>query len=332
MSKHRVVLVCPGRGSYTDKSRGSLPAKHAWVEKADALRGEYGLEPLSELDAAPRFDPSRHLRPAHASALIYLLSMLDGAEAMRDHRVVGIVGNSLGWYTTLALGGALSFEDGFRLVQEMSLLQEDISPGGQLIYPQIDETWRRDPDRVASVESALASSGGGAFHSIHLGGYAVLAGSEAGVDHLMRTLPPVQMGSAKYPIRLAKHGPYHTPLAAEVAHRARKKLQDMKFRAPKTTLIDGRGVRFTPWSTDPAELRDYTIEAQIKAPYDFSRSVQVSLRELAPARLVLPGPGNTLGGVCAQIVIAEGWRGITDRAAFDAVQASEDPILVSMRR
>jgi hypothetical protein len=47
---------------------------------------------------------------------------------------------------------------------------------------------------------------------------------------------------------------------------------------------------------------------------------------------VLPGPGNPLGSIAGQIVIAEGWRGIRSRSDFDATQQSPVPIVHSMRR
>jgi acyl transferase domain-containing protein len=129
-----------------------------------------------------------------------------------------------------------------------------------------------------------------------------------------------------------QHGPYHTPLVQGVADRAREQLARLQFEAPRVTLVDGRGVRHTPWSTDPRDLLEYTLGAQIVTPYDFALSVRVALREYAPDHLVAPGPGNTLGGVAGQILIAEGWRGIRERADFDRVQQGEQPILVSMRR
>jgi hypothetical protein len=42
--------------------------------------------------------------------------------------------------------------------------------------------------------------------------------------------------------------------------------------------------------------------------------------------------GNTLGGVCAQVLIALSWRGLASRADFEAVQASAQPVLESLRR
>jgi [acyl-carrier-protein] S-malonyltransferase len=92
------------------------------------------------------------------------------------------------------------------------------------------------------------------------------------------------------------------------------------------------GRRWTPWSTDPAALRDYTLREQVTTPFRFAVSVRVALREEAPDVLVLPGPGNSLGGICGQLIVAEGYRGIRSREDFEAVQRSESPIVLSMHR
>jgi hypothetical protein len=101
---------------------------------------------------------------------------------------------------------------------------------------------------------------------------------------------------------------------------------------PSLTLIDGRGARWSPWSTDPDALRDYTLGEQVTTPYRFATSIRVALREHAPDVLVLPGPGNSLGGVCGQLIVGEGYRGIDSREAFEAAQRSDSPVVLSMRR
>jgi [acyl-carrier-protein] S-malonyltransferase len=336
----RAVLACPGRGSYAAASLGSLPMDHPWVIRAEQLRANYGLEPLIDLDRAERFDPSRHLQPVHASPLIFLASMLDAEAAVTDHHVTAVIGNSLGWYTALAVAGALPFEDAFRLVQEMAILQQEPlpsgGPGGQVIYPLADAAWRPDPQLRAAVTAALAEpavNGDGHVHeSIDLGAYAVLAGDEAGVARLLGRLAPVRVGERIFPLRLSQHGPYHTPLVAHVAEAAAKRLGDLDWRAPSATLIDGRGARWTPWSTDPVALRDYTLGEQVTTPFRFAASVRVALREEAPDLLVLPGPGNSLGGICGQLIVAEGYRGIGSREDFEVVQRSEAPVVLSMHR
>jgi [acyl-carrier-protein] S-malonyltransferase len=335
----RAVIVCPGRGAYTAASLGSLPAGHPAIERAEELRAAYGLEPLLELDGAAAFDPARHLRPANASPLTFLASMLDAETAVADHAVTAVVGNSLGWYTALAVAGALEFEDAYRLVQEMAILQEDPlpsgGPGGQLIYPLTDATWRPDPELRAAVSAALANGNHGSGHvheSIELGGYAVLAGDEAGMTQLLRSLPATRVGERLYPLRLALHGPYHTPLVAHVAAAARERLAELDWRPPRFTLVDGRGARWSPWSTDPDALRNYTLGEQVTTPFRFATSVRVALREHAPDVLVLLGPGNSLGGICGQLIVAEGYRGIDSREAFESAQRSAEPLVLSMRR
>lgn len=328
----RALYVCPGRGSYTEASLGSLPTDHPHVTAAEAFRAERGLEPLLALDGAERFEPARHLRPANVSALIYVVSMLDAERARTEYHPVCVTGNSMGWYTALAVAGALSFSEGFRLVQEMSLLQEEGEPGGQVIYPLVDAEWRRDPAATSAIEAALASSNGEAMPSIDLGGYAVLAGSPKGVSHLLKSLPKVTLGKLSYPFKLAQHGPYHTPLATGVVARAAHVLTGLDLRAPELPLVDGRGVRWSPWSTDLDALRAYTLDTQVQTPYDFTRAVRTALREWAPERIVLPGPGNTLGGISGQILLAEGWRGLGSRDDFAALQDSDEPLLVSMAR
>jgi [acyl-carrier-protein] S-malonyltransferase len=328
----RAVITCPGRGSYTEKSMGTLPGDHPFVEIAEQLRREAELPSLLELDRAERFSGAVHLRPANVSALIYLICALDCERARREHDVVAIAGNSMGWYSALAMAGALSFAEGFRLVQEMALIQERFEQGGQILYPLVDDEWCSDPERSALVERALAESEGEAFWSIRLGGYAVLAGTEAGVKHLLGALPQAKVGGTLYPFRLMRHGPYHTPLLEPVTAEAHRRLGDLEFRTPEVTLIDGRGRRHTPWSADVDELRRYTFGQQVTTPYDLTASLRVALREYAPDRMVLPGPGNTLGGVVAQVLIAEGWRGLRSKADFQVMQQSEDPPIESMRR
>jgi len=329
----RIAVLCPGRGSYTKRSLGSLPAGHEWVQRADALRRDvYGLETLTELDGARRFQSATHLRPDHVSPLIYLVTMLDAAQAMQEHEAVCVAGNSMGWYTALAVAGALSFEDGFRLVQEMALLQMEHTDGGQILYPLVDAHWHRDPRQDERVRAAIESSGGEAFESIRLGGYAVLAGSERGLAHLLKELPYVEMGPSLFPYRLAQHGPYHTPLLEGVARKARERLAGLDFARPRVTLVDGRGRCHAPWSSDPGEIRDYTLGVQITTPFDFTASVRVGLREFAPDLLALPGPGNSLGGICGQVLVAEGWRGIRARDEFERAQESARPPVWSMRR
>jgi len=331
----RAVLVLPGRGAYTAASLGSLAAEHPFVQRAEALRADLGLDSLLALDAADEFDGAVHLRPANASPLIWLISLLDAERAIADHRVVAVIGNSLGWYTALTVGDALDFDDAFQLVQGIAQDQEEAAAdgrgGGQVIYPRVAADWTPVPELTAAIDAVL-TDGGEVFPSVDLGGYLVLAGTEAAISRVLDTLPPIQIGERHFPLRLALHGPYHSPLLSGVAKAAAERFSSLGWRAPSLTLIDGRGVRVTPWATDPADLARYTLGEQLITPYDFAAGARVALREYAPEVLVLTGPGNTLGGVAGQLVVAEGYHGLRTRADFEAAQAGESPLVLSMHR
>ena len=201
-----------------------------------------------------------------------------------------------------------------------------------MFYPLVDEVWRLDCARLTPVERLVRDHPADLFHSIHLGGYAVLAGTRAGLAILSEQLEPVQQGRVTYPFRLAQHGPYHTPLVEETSRAARTLLKDLRFRQPEVELIDGLGRRHTPWGASPEALREYTLGAQVTDTYDFTRSLEVALLEHAPDQLIATGPGNTLGGVCAQILIKNRLRGVDSREAFQRVQDGPVPVLVSLDR
>ena len=82
----------------------------------------------------------------------------------------------------------------------------------------------------------------------------------------------------------------------------------------------------------PIALRDYTFVTQILETYDFTRAIQVAVKEYAPDRIILLGPGDTLGGAIAQALIAIRWQGMRSKQDFQAVQGSDGPLLLSMGR
>lgn len=339
MSARRTALVvAPGRGTYGKGELGSIARLHSarfgdLIADFDAQRRERGQPTVSELDGADRFSVGTHMRGDVAAPLIYTATALDYLSIDRDkYDIVAALGNSMGWYSALALGGAVSVEDGFRIANAMGLNSQTHGPGGQILLQIVGDDWRPVPglraallDLVAAIDArpdyALALS-------IDLAGMLVLAGNEEGLGALLAEAPPTP---GRDPLRLAGHGPFHTSLMVGSSDKAKAELPPSLFGRPALPMIDGRGHIWRRFSSDPAAMWDYSFGHQILAPYDFALSIQVAIKEFAPDVIILPGPGDTLGGAIAQSLIGIGWQGLAGKADFMARQAS-DPILLSMGR
>lgn len=328
--KKRIVVICPGRGSYTRESLGYLRnSPLPYLDQLNQWRKQDGEPSLKELDEAPQFQPALHTKGEHASVLIYACSASDFELIDRNrYEVVAVLGNSMGWYTALALGGALHPEPAYRVIQTMGAMMRREIIGGQLIYPIVDEDWKFDSSRYQKCLDVMELSerelGEKCYVSIELGGYLVLAGSPASISFLLKNLPKIE----NYPFQLVNHAAFHTPLLNGISERAFATLNFNLFSSPRCPLIDGRGKIWQPYSTDIRELYDYTLGHQVVERFDFTKSVTVALKEFAPDHLVLLGPGNSLGGALGQILIRNEWRGIKSKQHFQKVQ-SEVPFLLS---
>ena len=330
--KERIVVIFPGRGSYAAKELGYLSRHHAGrradIAKLDDLRAANGAMPTLELDALDRFSPSKHLPGRNASNLIYTSALADFAAIDRTkYDVVAVCGNSLGWYLSLAGSGALSLEDGAHLVDTMGALMEREAIGGQLLYPVSRDDWSVD-EAARAATMAMVEQTQNAYLSIDLAGTLVLAGDNSAVASMQAGLPAID---GNPPVQLPKHGAFHTPLLEDITETAQGSLPQGPFAAPEIPMIDGRGVIWTKESTDLDALYDYTLFTQIVETYDFAKSIEVACKEFAPDRLMLMGPGSSLGAPIAQSLIQHHWRDIASREDFMAIQA-QDPFLIALGR
>lgn len=336
MKKERVVVICPGRGTYTKETLGYLkrfrPALNDFFNILDEKRSALGAPTLTELDEAPVFKPQLHTKGEHASALIYACSYADFLSLDKNkYEVVAVTGNSMGWYIALAVAGVLDVHGAFDVINTMGSMMKDQVVGGQIIYPIINENWHRDNKRIALVEEALQevnkNSGCEAYVSINLGGYAVIGGNQNALDILLKKLPKQE----NYPFQLINHAAFHTPLLKETSEKAFQILRQDLFQRPQLPLVDGRGHIWSEFATDLDEIYKYTLGHQVVQTYDFTKAVTVSLKEFCPDRLVLLGPGNTLGGAVGQLLIENHWHNINSKEGFSDRQ-KQDPFLISMGR
>ncbi|MCI2400437.1 ACP S-malonyltransferase [Aliiroseovarius subalbicans] len=324
-------VIAPGRGTYSRSELGYLARHHpgsAAVAEVDALRLAEGQQAVSALDGADRFSVATHTRGDNAAALIHACAFADFQAIDRDRfDILGVTGNSMGWYIALACAGALSPVDGARLVNTMGGLMHDHLIGGQLIYPFMDDSWGEIPGLRGDIMEAVAQIDAQPGHalglSIDLGGMLVLAGNDAGLAAFESSMPIVQ---DRFPMRLHNHAAFHTDLQAPVAAEGRARLPRDMMRQPGLAMIDGRGALWHPGACDLTALYDYTLGQQVTQPYDFTAAIRVAARELMPDVFIILGPGTTLGGAVSQSLVRAGWRGWGGKADVKAA----GPVILSM--
>ncbi|MEX0351581.1 MAG: ACP S-malonyltransferase [Paracoccaceae bacterium] len=333
--KQTAIVIAPGRGTYNRDELGYLGRHHsdkgALIDDFDAYRRTQGQTPVSELDGAARFSGAVHTRGDNASPLIHACAYSDFLSIDRDRfEIVGVTGNSMGWYIALTCAGALSPLNGLKVVNTMGTLMQEQMIGGQLIYPFMDSDWQVIPDARENIIAKVAQITTRPDHtlalSIDLGGMPVLAGNAAGLAAFEAEMPRLQ---DRFPMRLPNHAGFHTALQAPVAAAGQNLLDASLFQQPSLPLIDGRGTIWQPKASDLHALRSYTLGHQVTETYDFTAAIRVAAREFMPDVFIVLGPGTTLGGATAQSLILSQWRGWS---AKEDVQNSNPPRLLSMGR
>lgn len=330
--KERVLVVAPGRGCYNKDELGYLQTYHnkeAFITGIDTYRERLGQTSIKQLDSANKYSFKLHTAGENASALIYACAMADFMDIDTEkYEIVAVTGNSMGWYIALACAGALDSDAAIDVINTMGSMMQTGLIGGQLIYPEMNQAWQRDEALTEVIDNAVQRVIGEAdcevYTSILLGGYRVLAGNEAGLKRLEQILPNID---ERYPMRLYNHGAFHSPMLAQVSMCGLEALPSSLFTSPSVPLIDGEGRIWTPHSTDCNKLRDYTLGAQVTQRYDFTKALQVAVKEFAPDKIIVLGPGNTLGGPIAQSLIDIGWFGWGNKADFLHIQETSPKLL-----
>ena len=331
--KNKAVIIAPGRGTYNKDDLGYLRRHHenvSIIKQFDGYRSSLGQSTLTELDGMDRYSFAIHTRGDNASPLIYSCALADFFSIDQQRfDIIGITGNSMGWYTALACAGALDPMGGLRIVNTMGTLMHEEMIGGQLIYPIVDDEWQEVIGRRNSITEKISEINSRSGHdlalSIDLGGMLVIAGNEAGLVAFETDAQPIQN---RYPMRLHNHGGFHSKLQEPVSEMGFKRLSKDLFRQPKIRLIDGRGAFWNPKEVDIDCLRNYTLGHQVKETYDFSAAICSAARELMPDVFIVLGPGISLGSSAAQSLIKCGWRGLQSKSDFKKLEASDK--LISM--
>ena len=150
MNRERIVIICPGRGSYTRDTQGYLnkyiQSSSNKIQYMDDERNNAGLPTLTEIDSQ-KFKASIHMKGEHASTLIYACSLVDYYSIDQSkYKIVAILGNSMGWYSTLSFSKSLHYQKAYCLIDVMGSMMKNKIIGGQIIYSIADDDWNINKD------------------------------------------------------------------------------------------------------------------------------------------------------------------------------------------
>ncbi|MBL7665848.1 MAG: hypothetical protein JNM93_12000 [Bacteriovoracaceae bacterium] len=334
MSKKTAVVICPGRGTYNKTELGYLHKYHQnkmdFFQAIDNYRKVQGQPSILDLDGRKEYSVKEHIPGENSAALIYACSYADYLDINHDNiEVVAVAGNSMGWYLASVCAGAMNISNGTHVINTMGSQMKEKIIGGQVIYPEVDENWNFSPELSKMIDEKMAlvnKNGPEVFNSIFFGGFRIIGGTESGLRQIMKELPPRE---ERYPFKLMGNAAFHTPLLQETSLKGKSELGVELFQAPRIPLIDGRGKIWMPYSTNVNELWDYTLGHQVVETYDFSKSIEVAVKEFAPDYLIITGPGMTLGGAVAQVLINKNLKPFKNKEEFKNFQKTS-PYLISM--
>jgi [acyl-carrier-protein] S-malonyltransferase len=220
------------------------------------------------------------------------------AQSLGDDFVPDMVaGHSLGEFSALVAAGAMTFEDGLRLVsqraQAMQKACEQNPSTMAAILGLADEAIEKI---CAEVEGEVVVPA-----NYNSPGQLVISGSNKGIEWACEKL---QAAGAKRALKLNVGGAFHSPLMQPAKLELEAAIAATRIESPRCPIY--QNVDALP-HTDPAEIKRNLI-AQLTSPVRWTQIVQAMLADGA-SHFVELGPGSVLQGLVKKVsreVVTEG--------------------------
>jgi len=306
----KIAFVFPGQGS---QSAGMLDAFAGNPAVADVLTRAGGAlgQDLAQLIAqgpADALNLTTNTQPVMltAGAAVYAAWQAAGG---RTPDVVA--GHSLGEYTALVAAGALSLEDGVRLVRIRADAMQSAVPvgeGGMAAILGLDD----DAVRRACAEGAQ----GEVVEAVNFNAPAqvVIAGHKGAVE---RACAAAKAAGAKRALPLPVSAPFHSSLLRPAADVLARALAEVTVNAPVIPVLNNVDVA-SP--ADPAAIRDALVR-QAWHPVRWVETIQ-AMKAQGVTHIVECGPGKVLAGLVKRIDGDLTALAITDPASLEAALAA----------
>lgn len=279
MSKKAYIF--PGQGSqFPGMGQELYPDHKALMESANDILG-FRITDIMFSGTADDLKATKVTQPA-----IFLHSVVLAKSKAEAPDMVA--GHSLGEFSALVAAGALSFEDGLRLVSlRAQAMQEccEMQPGAMAAIIGL-------PD--ARIEEVCAGIPGVVPANYNSPGQVVISGEEAAVDKACEIL---KADGAKRALRLPVSGAFHSPLMEPAREKLARAIEATPFQAPRCPVY--QNVTAAP-TEDPAVIKENCLK-QLTSPVRWTQTV-LNMAADGATEFVELGPGSVLTGLVKRIL------------------------------
>lgn len=265
------------------------PAARQVFEQADAVLG-FKLSELCFNGPEAELNDTINTQPAIFVTSIAVLRALQ--TAVPDSIPMMMAGHSFGEITALTAAGALTFEDGLRLVRERGRVMKEAdekSPGAMAALLALDT----DAVRAICEQAAQKTGGILVLANDNCPGQTVISGN---VDTLEAGIELAKAAGAKRAIRLQISIAAHSPLMETAAQEFRQTLATTTFQAPQVPVMGNSDVQLLP----DAEIIRQTVGRQLTGPVRWTGTIRAMIEAGANTFLEL-GPKDVLTGLLKRI-------------------------------
>ena len=280
------AYVFPGQGAQfvgmgKDLYDNTVEA-HELFEKANEILG-FRITDLMFNGTEDDLKQTKVTQPA-----IFLHSVLLAKSLGDEFKPDMVAGHSLGEFSALVASGALSFEEGLKLVSKRAqAMQKACEARPSTMAAVLALTDEKVEELCAEVDDIVAPA------NYNCPGQVVISGTIEGIDAACEKM---LAAGAKRALKLKVGGAFHSPLMQPAQEELAEAIQAAEFKTPRCPIyqnVDGKP------HTDPAEIKENLVK-QLTAPVRWTYDVQAMIADGADEFIEL-GPGSVLQGLVKKI-------------------------------